>query len=108
MGMPNKTQQILHDLPKAYTGLLYGYYVQKMNIIPQIIFQILNAAIWFVDSILAYNLRSRFFPGMQFSQNHLDNSRASFKIQKVMLPSLKCKIFPFSSIFVSFTQLSRQ
>ena len=45
MGMPNKTQQILHDLPKAYTGLLYGYYVQKMNIIPRIIFQILNAAI---------------------------------------------------------------
>ena len=45
MGMPNKTQQILHDLPKAYTGPLYGYYVQKMNIIPQIIFQILNAAI---------------------------------------------------------------
>ena len=45
---------------------------------------------------------------MQFSQNHIAHYGASFKAQKVMLPSLKCKIFHFWSKFVSFTQLSRQ
>ena len=82
--------------------------MQKMNIIPQIVFQILNPAIGFVASILACSLRSRFFPGMQFLQNHIANYGASFKTQKVMLPSLKCQIFRFCSKFVSFTQLFRQ
>ena len=45
---------------------------------------------------------------MQFSQNHIANYGASFKAQKVMLPSLKCQIFCFWSKFVSITQLSRQ
>ena len=44
-----------------------------MNIIPQIVFEILkfkkNPAIWLVESILAYNLRTRFSPDMQFSKN---------------------------------------
>ena len=66
--------------------------MQKINIIPQIVFEILkfkNPAIWFVESILAYHLRSRFFADIQFSQNHEANYEASFAAQKVMLPSLK-------------------
>ena len=59
-------------------------------------------------SILAYNLKNRFFPQTQFSQNHIANYSASFTAQKAMLPSLKCHIFRFWSKFVSSTQLSRQ
>ena len=55
-----------------------------------------------MESILACNLRSRYFPDIQFSQNHIANYGASFKAQKVMLPSWKCQIFS------QFTQLSRQ
>ena len=61
-----------------------------------------------MENILAYNLRSRFFPDILLSQNHKTNYGASFKAQKVMLPSLKCQISHFWSKFVSFTQLSRQ
>ena len=53
---------------------------------------------------MVYNLRSRFFPDIQFSQNHIGSYGASFKAQKIMLPSLKCQIFQF----LSFSQLSRQ
>ena len=53
---------------------------------------------------MVYNLRSRFFPDIQFPQNHIGSYGASFKAQKIMLPSLKCQIFQF----LSFTQLSRQ
>ena len=53
-------------------------------------------------------MRSRFLPDTQFSQNHISNYGASFKVQKVMLPSLKCQIFHFGSKFRSFTQSSRQ
>ena len=56
---------------------------------------------------MAFNLK-RFFRNMQFLQNHIANYGASFKAQKVMLPSLKCQISHFWSKFVSFTQLSRQ
>ena len=66
--------------------------MQKINIIPQIVFEILkfkNPAIWFVESILVYHLRSRFFADIMFSQNHEANYEASFAAQKVMLPSLK-------------------
>ena len=42
------------------------------------------------------------------SQNHKANYGTSFKVQKVMLPSLKYLIFRFWSKFVLFTQLSRQ
>ena len=58
--------------------------------------------------MLAYDLRTRFFPDMQFSQNDIANYRASLKAQNVILPSLKCQIFPFWSTFVLFTQLTRQ
>ena len=61
-----------------------------------------------MERILAYNLRSRFFPNIQFSQNHIANYGASLKAQKLMLPSLKCQLFYFWSKFVSFTQLSKQ
>ena len=61
-----------------------------------------------MERILAYNLRSRFFPDIQFSQNHIANYGASIKAQKLMLPSLKCQLFCFWSKFVSFTQFSRQ
>ena len=61
-----------------------------------------------MESILAYNLRTRFFPNMQFSQNYIANYGASFKVEKGMLPSLKCQIFRFWSKFVWFTKLSRQ
>ena len=76
-----------------------------MNIMPQIIktLKFKKPAIWFVESILAYNFRW-FLPDMQFSQNQYG---ASFKAQKVMLPSLKCQIFRFWSKFISFTQLSK-
>ena len=58
--------------------------------------------------ILAYNLRTKFSPDIQFLQNHIDNYGASFKVQKVMLPLLKSQIFCFWSKFVLLTQLSRQ
>ena len=61
-----------------------------------------------MERILAYILRSRFFPDIQFSQNHIANYGASIKAQKLMLPSLKCQLFCFWSKFVSFTQFSRQ
>ena len=82
--------------------------MQKMNIIPHIVIEMLNPAVWFVESILAYNLRSRFFPDMPFSQDHIANYSASFKAQKVMLFSLKCQEFCFCSKFVLFSQLSRE
>ena len=69
--------------------------MQKMNIIPKTVFEKLkfkNSAIWLVESILAYNLRSRFSPDMQFSQNDIANFGAPFKTQKVMLLLLKCQI----------------
>ena len=62
-----------------------------------------------MESTLAYNLRSKFFPDVKLHvANHIANYGASFKAQKVMLPSLKCQIFRFWSKFVSFTQLFRQ
>ena len=61
-----------------------------------------------MESILVYNLRTRFFPDIQFLQNHIANNEASFKAQKVVLPSLKCQVLCFWSKFVSFTQLSRK
>ena len=61
-----------------------------------------------MESILAYNFRTRSFSYMQFSHNHIANYGASFKIQKVMLLLLKCQIFYFLSQLVSFTQLCRQ
>ena len=60
------------------------------------------------ESILAYKLRTRFSPDMQFSQNHIAKYGASFKAQKVMWPPLKCQIFSFLSKFVLFTQLFRK
>ena len=45
----------------------------------------------------AFNLKTRFFPDMQFSQNDIANYEASVKAQKVILPSLKCQIFCFWS-----------
>ena len=38
-GMPDQTQQILQDLTKAYMDINY---MQKMNITPQIVFEILK------------------------------------------------------------------
>ena len=67
--------------------------MQRMNIIPHKVFEKLkfkNPAISLVDSILVYNLKTRFFPDMQFSQNDIANYWASVKVQKVMLPLLKC------------------
>ena len=64
-----------------------------MNIIPQLVFEILKfekSCNLLVESILANNLRTRFFPGMQFAKNHIANYGASFETQKVMLLSLKC------------------
>ena len=61
-----------------------------------------------VESTLAYNLKTNFFADLQFSQSHIANYVASFKAQKVMLPSLKCQIICFWSSFVLFTELSRQ
>ena len=61
-----------------------------------------------VESTLAYNLKTNFFADLQFLQSHIANYVASFKAQKVMLPSLKCQIICFWSSFVLFTELSRQ
>ena len=61
-----------------------------------------------MESILAYKLRTRFFPDMLFLQNHIANYGTSFKLQKLMLPSLKCQIFHFWSKFILFILLSRQ
>ena len=58
---------------------------------------------------LVYNLKTRFFQDMRFSQNHIVNYGALFKAQKVMLPLLKCQTcYYFWLKFVLFTQLSRQ
>ena len=54
-----------------------------------------NPAIWLVESFLANNLRTRFFPDMQFSQNDIANYGASVKAQKVMLLSLNGKCCAF-------------
>ena len=66
--------------------------MKKINIIPQIVFEILKFK-KFCNLICGehYNLRHRFFPDIQFSQNHIASYGASFKTQKVMLPSLKCQ-----------------
>ena len=56
----------------------------------------------------AYNLRTRFFQDMLFSQNDIANYETSFKTLKVMLSPLKCQIFHSCSRFVLLTQLSRQ
>ena len=67
--------------------------MQRMNIIPHKVFEKLklkNTELSLVDSILVYNLKTRFFPDMQFSQNDIANYWASVKVQKVMLPLLKC------------------
>ena len=64
-----------------------------MNILPHIVSEILQFKkfyILLVKSILAYNLRTRFFPDMQFSQNLIASYGASFKAQ--ILSSLKCQI----------------
>ena len=61
-----------------------------------------------MERILAYNLKTRFFPNKQLSQNDIANYGASAKAQKVMLPLLKWQIFCFWSKFVSFTKLPRQ
>ena len=74
-----------------------------MKTIPQTVFEKLNQAIRYVESILAYNLR-----GMQFPQNHIANYGALFKAQNVMVSSLKCQIFRLWSKLVWFTQLSTQ
>ena len=70
----------------------------KMNIKPQIVFQIFKSKKYYnliCGEHSVYNLRSRFFPDLQLSQNHTAHYGASFKVQKVMLPSLKCQIFLF-------------
>ena len=67
--------------------------MQKMNIIAEIVFEKLslkNPATCLVERILAYNLKIRYFPEMQFSQNDIANYGTSIKAQKVMLPLLKC------------------
>ena len=65
--------------------------MKKINIIPQIVFEILKFK-KFCNLICGehYNLR-QIFPRHQFSQNHIASYGASFKTQKVMLPSLKCQ-----------------
>ena len=86
--------------------------MQKKNIIPEIVFEILKfkkccnlicgehfgLQLWEAD----------FSSYIQFSQNHIGNYGTSFKAWKVMLPSLKCQTFHFGSKLVLFTQLSRQ
>ena len=58
---------------------------------------------------MVYNLRTGFFPDMQFSQNHIVNYGASFKAQKVMMPSLNWQILPLLvTNCLVFTQLSRK
>ena len=78
--------------------------MQKINIIPQIVFEILK----FLQSDRQRVLRTRFSPDIQSSQNYIAKYGASFKAQKVMLPPLKWQIFHLLSKFVLFTQLSRK
>ena len=87
--MPDHTQQILHDLTKASMAILLHV---KNEIILHMVFKILQ----FKKSCNLIGgehfglklLRTRFFPDMQFSQNHISNYGASFKA-KIMLFSLK-------------------
>ena len=65
--------------------------MQKMNFIPQIVFEILK----FKKSC---NLIGRehfglFSPDMQILQNHIAIYGTPFKAQRVMLPPLKCQLF---------------
>ena len=69
--------------------------MQKISIIPHIVFEKLK-----------FKKSCNLIGG--FSQNNIANYGASFKTQKVMLPSLKCQIFHLWSKFVSFTHLSSQ
>ena len=57
-------------------------------------------AVWLVEIILDYDLRTSFFLDMQFSQNHIANYGRSFKTQKELLLSLECPIFCFWSKFL--------
>ena len=61
-----------------------------------------------METILVYNLRTIFFPGIQFHKIIWSIMEHHLKQKKTMLPSLKCQIFCFRSKFVSFTQLFRQ
>ena len=61
-----------------------------------------------METILVYNLRTIFFPGIQFHKIIWSIMEHHLKQKKTMLPSLKCQIFCFRSKFVSFTQLCRQ
>ena len=84
--------------------------MQKVNIIPQIVLEILKFknSCNLIGGEHFYLLRIKFFPVMQFSQNGILNCGASFKAKKIMLHLLKCQTFHFWSKFVSFTQSSRQ
>ena len=61
-----------------------------------------------METILVYNLRTIFFPGIQSHKIIWSIMEHHLKQKKTMLPSLKCQIFCFRSKFVSFTQLCRQ
>ena len=62
--------------------------MQKINFITPIVFEISkflrykNPAIWLAEGIFEFNLRTRFFPGMQFQQDHIGYYGAWFKPKK--------------------------
>ena len=64
-----------------------------MKFMLPIVFQISkfkNPAIWFAKSIFAFNLRTRFFPDMQFQQNHKGHNGGWFKPKR---STHQCTIF---------------
>ena len=106
-------QECLTKPSKYYANMIFNY-MQKMNIIPQIVFETLRLT-------KSSNLTGGEHFGLQIenqifsrrailtkSYSQLWDHRTSFKAQKVMLPSLKCQIFRFLSKFVLFNQLSRK
>ena len=75
--MPDQTQQILQDLTKVSMDIYL--HAKKEHYTSNSFGDIKVSAIWFMLSNLAYNLRSRFFPDIQFSHSQ---DGASFKAKK--------------------------
>ena len=79
--------------------------MQKMNIIPQILFEILKFK---KSSTLTSGENSGFLPEIQIFPRHAVFTMGHHFFEKIMLPALKSQLFCLRCQFISFTELSRQ
>ena len=87
-GMSDKTQQILHDLTKAFTWI--SNYIQNMKIISQTVSKILKIK---KSCHLIGGEHFGLYLDMQFSQNHIANV-ALVKMPTISLLVQICLAYP--------------